>query len=311
VNTGHRVAEPLLEPSHLAHQEGERMDQHIPVEAGSRDGVAGIGRIVAVASGKGGVGKSTVTVNLALALAGMGRTVAILDGDIYGPDVPILLGVRRRADVDERDALMPIGGGLAAAQRHQPLERHGLGVFSLAFLVGENQHLLPGNAALSGMLIRQILFDTDWGERDYLLIDLPPGTGEPQASLTSQIQLDGVVLVVTPQSTAVLDTTRSYQMFREAKTKILGLVENMSYFVCPHCGERLDMGGDNEDGRPALPTITAPVLGRLPFDPAVSRSTNSGRPVVLSEPSSVVAAVFRDIAETVDQTLYGGGGRPG
>lgn len=278
------------------------MSHHYPTQPGARRSVDGIGRIVAVASGKGGVGKSTVTVNLGLALAQAGKKVAILDGDVYGPNVPMLLGVRRRANVDERYALMPVGGSLPPSQRHQPLERYGLTIFSLAFLVGEDQHLLPGNTALSGMLIRQILFDTDWGEQDYLLIDLPPGTGEPQASLATQIGIDGVVLVATPQNTALLDTARSFRMFSESKTRVLGLVENMSYFVCPHCGERLDMDGDSG----ADWTLSGAIgdrLGQVPFDPFVSRSSNTGRPIVIAEPDSAAAKAFIHIAQTVHEVL--------
>ena len=285
------------------------MSQNSPADSESRRGVPGIRRIVAVASGKGGVGKSTVTVNLALALVAMGRRVAILDADIYGPNIPLLLGVRRRAGVGEREAFVPVGGTLPPAERHRPLERHGVGVFSLAFLAGEDQHLLPGNAALAGLLVRQLLFDTDWGERDYLLIDLPPGTGEPQASLAAQVRLDGVVLVLTPQPTAILDTARSFRMFRDVGTRIVGTVENMSFFVCPHCGERLDLGGDDEADRltPAAPDV--PLLGQLPFDPAVTQATNRGRPVVLAAPESAAAGVFRDIAAAVDRAIAGGHGR--
>ncbi len=278
------------------------MFQRDTTEPGVKRSVDGIGRIVAVASGKGGVGKSTVTVNLALTLTLAGKKVAILDGDIYGPNIPMLLGVRRRAGVDELDAMMSVGGSLPRSQRHRPLDRYGLTIFRLAFLVGEAQHLLPGNAALSGMLIRQILFDTDWGEQDYLLIDLPPGTGEPQASLAAQIMIDGVVLVVTPQNTALLDTARSFRMFTESKTRVLGVVENMSYFVCPHCGERLDMDGDSG----ADWTLTDGVgdrLGQLPFDPFVSRSSNTGRPIVIAEPDSVAAKAFMEIARAVDAAL--------
>lgn len=273
------------------------MDQ-FPVASGAKRGVDGIRHIVAVASGKGGVGKSTVTVNLALALTSAGKRVAILDGDIYGPNIPMLLGVRRRANVEEGDALLSVGGTLPRSQRHRPLGRYGLSIFSLAFLVGEDQHLLPGNAALAGMLIRQILFDTDWGEQDYLLIDLPPGTGEPQASLAAQTRIDGVVLVVTPQNTALLDTTRSLRMFRESKTRVLGVVENMSYFVCPHCGGRMDMGSDAAADW-SLIEAAGGRLGRLPFDPFVSRSANAGRPTVIADPSSVAAKAFIDIAQTV------------
>jgi ATP-binding protein involved in chromosome partitioning len=274
---------------------------------GERRGVPGIGRLLAVASGKGGVGKSTVTVNLALALAAAGHRVGILDGDIHGPNVPLLLGVRRRAAETGGKGLkglsmMSIAGTVPAAQRPRPLERHGLAILSLALFVGEEQHILPGNASLAGHLIRQLLFDADWGELDYLLLDLPPGTGEPQATLAGQVALDGVLLVVTPQDLALLDTTRSLAMFREAGAPILGVVENMSHFVCPRCGERVEVF-DRGAGDWAVLGAGGPPLGRLPLDLAVSRAANTGRPVVVAAPDSPPAAAFRALAAEVARRL--------
>lgn len=214
-----------------------------PVGPVPKRGVSGVSRILAVASGKGGVGKSTTAVNLALALHGLGRRVAILDADVYGPNIPMLLGVRRRENVDERDAMVRLGSATLEPPRHQPFPRHGLSIFSLAFLVGENQDVLPGNAPVAGVLVERLLFDTDWGEQDYLIVDLPPGTGEPQSTLVARVSLTGVVLVMTPQNTALLDTLRSYQMFSRAGVPILGRIENMGYLICPHCGEGIDMGG--------------------------------------------------------------------
>ncbi len=258
----------------------------------------GVARILAVASGKGGVGKSTIAVSLALALHAKGHRVAILDADVYGPNVPLLLGIRRRASVDAEQAMVPLASIALARERHEPVVRHGLSDFSLAFLVGEDQDILPGNAPLAGLLIWQLLFDTVWEEQDYLILDLPPGTGEPQATLVSQVMLDGVVLVATPQSTALLDTLRSYHMFRNADVQIIGQIENMSFFLYPHCGESIDMA--NGEGFADTPVAAVPLLGRLPFDLAVGRATNSGRPIVLTDEGAATSRVFDQIADSVD-----------
>lgn len=215
----------------------------------------------------------------------------------------MLLGARRRASVDERDAMVSLGSAMPEASRLTPVMRHGLSIFSLAFLVGENQAVLPGNALAAGLLIERLLFDTDWGEQDYLILDLPPGTGEPQATLVSRVSVGGVVLVMTPQNTAILDTLRSYHMFRQAGVPIVGRIENMSYLVCPHCGEGIDMA--STDAFAGSPLTAVPLLGRLPFDPSVGRATNSGRPVVISDPDSVASTVFERVAIEID-TILGG-----
>jgi ATP-binding protein involved in chromosome partitioning len=263
--------------------------------------VPGVGRVLAVASGKGGVGKSTVTVNLALALAGLGRRVGVLDADIHGPNVPLLLGVRRRERAKGL-ALLSIGGTLPESQRPRPLARHGIALISLALFVGEDQHLLPGNSEFAGRLIEQLLFDAAWGELDYLLIDLPPGTGEPQATLARRIALDGVVLVVTPQDLALLDTTRSLRMFRDAGAPILGVVENMSHFICPGCGERVEVF-DRSGEAWAVRDAGGPLLGQIPLDIAISRAANTGVPVVVAAPGSPQTAAFVAIAAEVERRL--------
>lgn len=272
-----------------------------PGSAGERQRVPGVGRLLAVASGKGGVGKSTVAVNLALALAATGQRVGILDADIHGPNVPLLLGVRRRARARGL-ALMSIGGALPESQRPRPLERHGIAMLSLGLFVGEDQHLLTENAGFAGRLIRQLLFDAQWDALDTLVIDLPPGTGEPQATLVRQVALDGVVLVVTPQDLALLDTTRSARMFREAGVPIVGVVENMSHFVCPHCGERVEVfDRSGEDW--AVRDAGGPLLGQIPLDIAISRAANAGHPVVAAAPASPQAAAFLTVAAEVARRL--------
>lgn len=259
--------------------------------------VPGVGRVLAVASGKGGVGKSTVTVNLALALAARGQRVGILDADIHGPNIPLLLGVRRRNRAGGL-ALLSLGGVVPESQRPRPLTRHGVSFLSLALFVGEDQHLLPGNSAFAGRLIEQLLFDTTWGQLDWLLIDLPPGTGEPQATLAARVALDGVVLVVTPQDLALLDTTRSLQMFREAAVPLVGVVENMSHFICPGCGDRVEVFERSAEAW-AVRDAAGPLLGQIPLDIAISRGANTGTPVVVAAPTSPQATAFTTIAAEV------------
>ncbi len=260
-----------------------------------------VGRLLAVASGKGGVGKSTVAVNLALALAAAGRRVGLLDADIHGPNVPRLLGIRRRTRAVGW-AWAPVAGALADAQRPRPVARHGLAVLSLAFFAGEDQHLLPGNPGFAGPLIGRLLFDADWGPLDYLLIDFPPGTGEPQATLAREAALDGVVLVVTPQDLALLDTTRALSLFREAEVPILGVVENMSFFVCPHCGERVEVFARTSEPW-EVRDAGGPLLGEIPLDLAISRAANEGEPVLVSHPDSLQAAAFHALAAEVERRL--------
>ena len=274
--------------------------------SGDRRGVPGVGRVLAVASGKGGVGKSTVTVNLALALAARGQRVGILDADIHGPNIPLLLGVRRRNRAAGL-ALLSLGGVVPESQRPRPLTRHGVSFVSLALFVGEDQHLLPGNSEFAGRLIEQLLFDTAWGQLDYLLIDLPPGTGEPQATLAARIALAGVVLVVMPQDLALLDTTRSLQMFREATVPIVGVVENMSHFICPGCGDRVEVFERSAEVW-AVRDAAGPLLGQIPLDIAISRGANTGTPVVVAAPTSPQAAAFTTIAAEVARRLDGGVG---
>ncbi len=268
--------------------------EQLRLEPEDRRRPPGVARVIAVASGKGGVGKSTVTVNLALALTARGRRVGILDADVHGPNIPYLLGVRRRAFAPPA-ALLSLAGALRDTDRPQPLERYGLRVLSLALFAGEEQHLLPGNLQFAGAIIQRLLLESAWGGLDDLLIDLPPGTGEPLATLAWRVALDGAVLVVTPQDLALLDTTRSLALFREAAVPILGVVENMAYSVCPHCGERVDVFGRSD--RPwVVRDAGGPLLGAVPLDPALGQAANAGRPVILDHPDSPQAAAFDAIA---------------
>ena len=262
-----------------------------------RQGVPGVAKLVAVGSGKGGVGKSTVAVNLALALVAAGCRVGILDADIHGPNVPLLLGVRRREN-PKGLAYVSIAGNLPASQRPKPLERHGLRFLSLALYAGEEQHLLSENASFAGHLIRQLLVDARWGPLDYLLIDLPPGTGEPQITLSRQIALDGVVLVVTPQDLALLDTTRSFKMFRDAGAPVLGVVENMSYFRAPDTGNRYEIFGHG-GAKMAAEELGLEFLGEIPLDQATGEASDAGVPVTQASPDAEAARAFMDVAEKI------------
>ena len=275
----------------------------MPRDRDARQPVPGVTRLIAVASGKGGVGKSTVCVNLALALAGAGRgaRVGILDADIHGPNVPLLLGLRRRTRAKGM-ALASLGGTPKESERPRPVVRHGLAVLSLGLFVGEDQHLLTDNAQFAGHLIRQLLFDAAWGTLDYLLIDLPPGTGEPQATLARQVALDGIVLVVTPQDLALLDTTRSLRMFRDAGVPVLGVVENMSHFICPGCGERVEVFHRSDEAW-AVREAGGPLLGQIPLDLAISRAANEGTPLVIAAPDSPQAHTFRAVADEMMRRL--------
>jgi ATP-binding protein involved in chromosome partitioning len=271
--------------------------------------VEGIAHLVVVGSGKGGVGKSTVSVNLAVALARQGWRIGLLDGDAYGPSVPLMLGVRKREMAQGWAATLPLGfRRLAAEQRIQPLVRYGVRVMSVGFFIGEDQAVAPMPDAL-GLLIRQLVLGVAWGELDVLLIDLPPGTAEPQATLCRELALDGALLVTTPQDVARVDTAKATAMLAAAKTPILGLIENMCGFVCPHCGERVDIFPRSDEPREQLDAL--PLLGAIPLDPAAAASGDAGTPIVVSAAQSVVAQAFVEVAEQVVARLRLQGGRGG
>src|SRR5215211_3740389 len=261
--------------------------------------LAQIGRTIVIASGKGGVGKTTVSVNLALALAAEGARVGLFDADIYGPNVPLMLGVRRSQSAR---GLLPIARA-DSAPYIQPLERYGLKIMSIGLLVGEADTVMP-DPHDAGRIVTQTLRDVVWGGLDYLLIDLPPGTGEPQHSLVRAFQIDGVVIVTTPQDLSLLDASRSLGMFRQAAIPILGVIENMSYLICPHCGERIDVFHHSER-RWAVQEGDLPLLGQIPMDNAISRGIDAGHPLVQAAPESADAAAFRAIARRIAERLGG------
>lgn len=241
---------------------------------------------VAVASGKGGVGKSTVSVNLAVALAKSGSRVGLLDADIYGPNIPTMMGVES----------MPLQKG----PKLTPAESFGVKVMSIGFLVKPGQPLIWRGPMLHSA-IRQFLSDVDWGELDYLIIDLPPGTGDAQLSLVQSLPLSGGVIVTLPQQVSLDDASRGLYMFRELNVPILGVVENMSYLELPD-GTRMDIFGQG-GGEKLAKSAGVPFLGSIPMDPAVRIGSDQGSPIVLAQPESAVAAAFTALAEDLAARL--------
>jgi len=238
---------------------------------------------IAISSGKGGVGKSSTTVNLAVALSQAGAAVGILDADIYGPNIPIMMGVQKP----------PSNQGKKLA----PAESHGIQIMSMAFMVPEDQPVVWRGPMIHGA-IQQFLRDVAWGELDYLFVDLPPGTGDAQLSIVQLVPLTGAVIVTTPQDVALLDSKKGLAMFQKVHVPLLGIVENMSTFICPHCQEKTDIfshGG----GRAAAQKLDVPFLGDIPIDPAIREGGDHGMPLLVSNPSSPQAEIFRRIARTV------------
>jgi ATP-binding protein involved in chromosome partitioning len=243
----------------------------------------GIRHSVAIASGKGGVGKSTVAVNLAVALARSGARTGLLDADIYGPSIPMMTGVQQ----------MP----QSRNGKIVPLEAHGLRLMSLGFLMPDGAPTVWRGPMVAGA-IQQFLRDVDWGALDYLLIDLPPGTGDAQLTLAQSLPLTGVIVVLTPQDVATQIASKALGMFQQLKVPILGILENMSGFVCPHCGTTTPVfkqGG----GRRASQELGVPLLGEIPLDPLVCRASDRGEPMVTAHPDSPMAAAFRHAAEAI------------
>ena len=238
--------------------------------------------IIAVASGKGGVGKSTVAANLAVSLAASGASVGLLDADIYGPSMGIMLGVKKPPVIDqERKKMLPV-------------EAHGLLVMSLGFLLDPDTPVI-WRGPMVMKAVEQLLKDVEWPSLDYMIVDLPPGTGDAQLTLTQKVPLSGVVIVTTPNEVALIDARKGLAMFRKVGVPVLGIVENMSWFVCPHCQGVSDIfsrGGGERTAR----EMGVPFLGEIPLDPSVRRSGDCGTPVVLAAPDSPVAAAFRELA---------------
>jgi ATP-binding protein involved in chromosome partitioning len=249
---------------------------------------SGIAHIVAVASAKGGVGKSTAATNLALALARSGKRVGLLDADVYGPSLPTMMGVGEKPVITEDRKMIPI-------------ERDGIKMISIGFLVPKEKAMIWRGPMVMGA-VQQFLADTVWGELDVLVVDLPPGTGDAQLTLVQQVPISGVVMVTTPQEVALIDVVRGIQMFEETNAPIIGVLENMSGFVCPSCGHEEDIFGKG-GGKRTSERYGVPYLGSIPLDPAIRKSGDDGKPIVAAHPESAAARAFAEVADSVVRFL--------
>jgi len=257
-------------------------------------GIPGVESIIAVASGKGGVGKSTTAVNLALGLRDLGLKVGMLDADIYGPSLPKLLAIKEKPQT--------IGG-----TRLKPIDRYGLTAMSIGFLIDEETPMIwRGPMVMSA--ITQMLREVEWGKLDVLVVDMPPGTGDAQLTIAQQVPLKGAVIVSTPQDLALIDARRGVAMFKRVNVPVLGVVENMSYFLCPTCGTRSDIFGHG-GARLEADRLGVPFLGEVPLHMTIREKSDAGLPVVATEPDSAHAHIYRDIATKVLAQLKDATGR--
>ncbi|MCS7254385.1 MAG: Mrp/NBP35 family ATP-binding protein [Armatimonadota bacterium] len=259
----------------------------VPQQARKRELIPLVKNVIAIGSGKGGVGKTTVTVNVSVALSQMGARVGLLDGDIYGPNVPKMIGV--------------YGQPKFVSGKILPLSAWGLKVMSIGFFIEQDVPVIWRGPMLH-RAVEQLLGDVDWGELDYLFVDLPPGTGDVQISLSQLIELGGAVVVTTPQDVALYDALKSVAMFEKTNTPVLGIVENMSYFICPHCGQRTDIfprGNIEEECK----RRNIRYLGAIPIAPEVSQGSEAGKPIVMSEPNSKAAIAFYEVAKQIAASI--------
>ena len=270
--------QPARSPQAQGHGHG-----HAPGAPKPEDFIPEVKQTIAVSSGKGGVGKSTVTVNLATALRLGGASVGIIDSDVYGPDIPLMLGSRGRPGMFENRII--------------PVEAHGMKMMSIGLLVNDKEPLVWRGPMIHSF-IQQMLKDVNWGALDYLVFDMPPGTGDAQLSLSQVIPLSGVVMVTTPQEVALLDVRKAIAMFQKLNVPILGIVENMSYFVAPDTGKRYSIFGEG-GGQRLANEYNVPLLAQVPLDPATRQAGDEGTPITLRVPDSPQARTFRDLAVAV------------
>jgi ATP-binding protein involved in chromosome partitioning len=252
--------------------------------------IPGVAAIIAVASGKGGVGKSTTAINVALGLRDQGLRVGLLDADIYGPSVPRLTGIREKPQLN-------------ADRKMIPINRFGLSIMSIGFLVEEDTAMIwRGPMVMSA--ITQMLRDVAWGTLDVLVVDMPPGTGDAQLTLAQNVPLKGAIIISTPQDLSLIDARRGLAMFKKVNVPVLGIIENMSYFQCPHCGTKSDIFGHG-GARHEAEQLGVPFLGEVPLHMAIRATSDAGTPVVDSEPDGPHAAVYRAIGAKVREQLQG------
>ena len=258
-----------------------------PGDKAQEDLIPGVKHVVAVSSGKGGVGKSTVAVNLAVALQQLGSRVGLMDADIYGPNIPMMMGVTEPPE--------QVDGKI------KPAESHGVRLISMGFFVPEETAVV-WRGPMVHTAIQQFFRDVQWGELDVLLVDLPPGTGDAQLTISQIVPLSGAITVTTPQEVALHDVRKGLMMFQKVNVPLLGIVENMSYYVCAHCGTRADIfahGG----GERAAEKLGIPFLGRVPIDPAIREGGDTGLPIVVADPASAQTKAFLDIAAKLRAAL--------
>ena len=281
-------AAPAARPAQGAPAAARPAHTHGHGQAQGPSGVPGVTSIIAVASGKGGVGKSTTAVNLALGLRDLGMKVGILDADIYGPSLPKLLAIREKPQT--------VGG-----TRLKPLERYGLTVMSIGFLIEDETPMIwRGPMVMSALT--QMLREVEWGTLDIMVVDMPPGTGDAQLTMAQQVPLKGAVIVSTPQDLALIDARRGIAMFKRVNVPVLGIVENMSMFICPKCGTRSDIFGHG-GARHEAQRMGVPFLGEVPLEMSIRETSDAGLPIVATQPDSASAAAYRAIAAKVREQL--------
>jgi len=295
VMTAERPKPPA--PAPHAHSHGATAPGQKTTGGGGRIDVPGVKHIIAVASGKGGVGKSTTAVNLALGLAANGVATGLLDADIYGPSMPRMLDVKDKPESIDGKALKPI-------------ERYGLKTMSIGYIVNEDTPMIWRGPMVSSAL-EQMLRDVQWGDLDVLVVDMPPGTGDAQLTLAQRVALAGAVIVSTPQDIALVDARKGLNMFRKVAVPVLGFVENMSFYLCPHCGERAEIFGHG-GAREEADRLGVPFLGEVPLHLDIRTTSDSGHPIVVAQPDSQYAKIYRNIAGRVWKQLSAPqrGGRP-
>jgi ATP-binding protein involved in chromosome partitioning len=282
---------PQATPGSSANRRGGLQPGSVPAPEPQPNLLPGVGRVIAVSSGKGGVGKSMVAVNLATALARQGKRVGLLDADIYGPNIPLMFGEKRRPPVT----------GEPGSEKIAPLEAHGVKLMSLGFMIDKDQPAIMRGPLISGIL-RQFLEQVAWGSLDYMVVDMPPGTGDAQISLVQTIDIDGAIMVTTPQEVATGDVRRGVRMFEKVNTRVLGIVENMSGFQCPHCGEIAEVFGKG-GGEALARELQLPFLGSVPLDPDVRIAGDMGVPTVSRSPESAAGKALEGVTEALMDVL--------
>lgn len=302
LSSGNRIAVTLgypaagrqkeLESELATHLGTTNVELDLRFAPGDGRGFAHVKHIVAVASGKGGVGKSTTAVNLALALDREGARVGLLDADIYGPSQGMMLGVPEDRRPEMKDG-----------QTISPIKAHGLRTMSMSYMVTDRTPMVWRGPMVSSAL-QQMLLQTDWGDLDYLIVDMPPGTGDIQLTLSQRVPVSGAVIVTTPQDIALLDARKGIEMFRKVNIPVLGIVENMSFYCCPKCGHEAHLFGEG-GGRRVADELSVPLLARLPLDLSIREQADGGNPTVAADPEGNIAGIYRDAARHLAARLWG------